>query len=62
MVITPSTNIKLLKCPLTLDNKNQITFPDSTAQYNYFNSLPQIEISDSSYQRKDNAIRYPRTF
>ena len=62
MVITPSTNIKLLKCALTLDNKNQITFPDSTAQYNYFNSLPQIEISDSSYQRKDNVIKYPRTF
>lgn len=59
MAITPDTNIKLLKCPLTLSNKNQLTFASKTLQYNYFNSLPKIEVEDCSYQRKDNIIRYP---
>lgn len=59
MAITPDTNIKLLKCPLTLSNKNQITFANKTAQYNYFNSLPSLEIEECSYQRKDDIIRYP---
>lgn len=62
MVITPNSNIKLLKCPLTLDNKNQLTFTNSTEQFNYFNSLPYLEMSDTSYQRKDNVIRYAGKF
>lgn len=59
MAITPETNIKLLKCPLTLSNKNQINFANKTAQYNYFNSLEKIEIDECSYQRKENIIRFP---
>ena len=59
MAITPDTNIKLLKCPLTLSNKNQLTFASKTTQYNYFNSLPKLEVEECSYQRKDNIIRYP---
>lgn len=59
MAITPETNIKLLKCPLTLSNKNQIKFESSNAQYYYFNSLPKLEIDECSYQRKDNILRYP---
>lgn len=59
MAITPDTNIKLLKCPLNLSNKNQLTFSSKTAQYNYFNGLTKIEIDECSYQRKDNIIRYP---
>lgn len=59
MAITPDTNIKLLKCPLTLSNKNQLTFESKTAQYSYFNSLPKLEVDECSYQRKDNIIRYP---
>lgn len=62
MFVTPNTNIRLLKCPLTLDNKNQITFANKQAQFNYFNSLDYFEMQDSSYHRKDNAIRYNGLF
>lgn len=61
-VITPNTNIKLLKVPLTLDNKNQLTFENKEKQFKYFNSLPFIEMSDSSYHRKDDVIRYDGLF
>lgn len=59
MAITPETNIKLLKVPLSISNKNQLTFSSKTEQYNYFNGLSKIEVDDCSYQRKDNIIRYP---
>lgn len=59
MVITPQTNIKLLKCNLNINNKNQLTFENVQAQYNYFNNLPQIEEDNCTYQRKDNVIRFP---
>ena len=59
MAITPQTNIKLLKVPLEISNKNQLTFANTTAQYNYFNSLPKIEIDECNYQRKDNILYFP---
>lgn len=59
MAITPNTNIFLLKNPLSIDNKNQLTFINKEEQFNFFNSLPKLEISNCSYQRKNNAIRYP---
>ena len=59
MAITPDTNIKILKCDLQLSNKHQLTFQNKTAQYNYFNSLPKIEIDSCYYQRKDNVIKFP---
>ena len=59
MAISPTTNLKLLKCPLTLDNKNQITFTNANVQFEYFNSLPNLEIDNISYQRKDSIIKYP---
>ena len=62
MNITPDTTIRLLKCPLELDNKNQITFATATAQYNYFHGLPYIEVDGSYYQRKDFSIYYPDNF
>ena len=62
MNITPDTNIRLLKCPLQLDNKNQITFSNATSQYNYFSSLPYLEVEASYYQRKDSSIYYPDIF
>lgn len=62
MAVTPNTNVKLLKVPLELDNKNQLTFSSKTAQYNYFNSLSSIDVINCSYQRKDNIIRFPRTY
>lgn len=57
--ITPQTNLKLLKVPIEIDNKNQINFANATVQYNYFNSLNKLEVDDFTYQRKDSVIRYP---
>lgn len=59
MPITPNTNLFILKSPLTLSNKHQITFPNKQKQFEYFYSLPKLEIDASSYQRKNEIIRYP---
>ena len=61
-VIAPQTDIYLLKVPLEINDINQLTFEDSQAQYNYFNSLPKIQAGDYSYQRKDGIIRYGGNF
>lgn len=59
MAVTPSTNIRLLKVPLEIDNRNQLTFSNVTAQYNYFHELPDyLELDDARYLRKDSVIRY----
>ena len=59
MVIIPNSDIILLKSPLKLDNYNQITFNNINDQYNYFYNLPKLSISEATYVRKDNVIRYP---
>lgn len=59
MNIIPDSDIILLKCPLELDNKNQITFSNAEAQFNYFNSLQKITLDSASYVRKDDSIRVP---
>lgn len=63
-VITPNTDIYLLKVPLEINDINQLDFASQTAQYNYFNSLPKfvVEENDYSYQRKDNTIRFNGNF
>lgn len=58
MAISPQTDIRIVKSPLTLSNKHQMTFENLQAQENYFLSLPFIEDSNASYQRKDNVIRF----
>lgn len=58
MAITPSSHLKLLKCEIEIDNKNQLTFANAIAQYNYFNSLNKLEVDNFTYLRKDNVIRY----
>ena len=58
-LIAPSTDIYLLKLPIELDDENQLTFATATAQYNYFSGLSKIALDDGTYQRRDNAIRYP---
>lgn len=60
MIITPNTNIYLLKVPINIDNKNQLTFSNKEDQFNYFSNLPHLNIDEAKYQRKDNVIRYPR--
>lgn len=62
MVVTPNSNIRLVKVPLTINNKNQLTFESKEAQFEYFNSLPFIEMKDTSYHRKDGTIRYDGLF
>ena len=60
MAISPQTNIRILKTPFEIDNRNQLTFSTEEAQNNYFLSLPYIEEDNCTYQRKDNVIRFPR--
>lgn len=62
MNITPDTNIRLLKCPIKLDNKNQITFSNVSSQTSYFLSLPHLEVEGSMYQRRDSSIYYPAIY
>lgn len=58
MAITPNTDIRIIKVPLSIDNKNQITFASKQAQEEYFKSLPFIEMDNCTYQRKDSVIRF----
>ena len=62
-VITPNTDVILLKVPLELDEINQLTFANATAQYNYFYNLPNKLVFDTkfTYQRKDNSIKVEAT-
>lgn len=59
MAIQPQTDLRLLKVPFTIDNKNQLTFSNKNAQTSYFLGLSHLEINNISYQRKDSIIRYP---
>lgn len=59
MAVSPNTDLFLLKCPLEVDNLNQIDFASASAQYNYFSSLPKLEGENFTYQRKDSIIRFP---
>lgn len=61
-VITPQTDVYLLKVPLEINDINQLTFSNKTAQYNYFNSLPKLSVDNFTYQRKDGTIRYGANF
>ena len=57
-VITPNSDVILLKVPIEMDNNNQLTFANATAQYNYFNGLTGKRSFDNyTYLRKDNTIR-----
>lgn len=59
-VITPNSDVILLKVPLEIDENNQLTFANATAQYNYFYGLAGKRAFDKfTYQRKDNTIRVP---
>lgn len=61
-VITPQTDVYLLKVPLEINDFNQLTFSNATAQYNYFNGLPKLSVDNFTYQRKDGTIRYGANF
>lgn len=57
-MIVPSSDIILLKTPFEMDERNQLTFSNASAQFNYFNSLPKLIYDNCTYQRKDGVIRY----
>lgn len=61
-VIAPQTDVYLLKVPLEINDINQLTFANKTAQYNYFNSLPKRSVDNFTYQRKDGTIRFGANF
>ena len=58
MVIVPNSRIRLLKTPIELDERNQLTFSNVNAQTSYFMSLPYLEYDNCTYQRKEGVIRY----
>ena len=60
-IITPKTDVYLLKCPLELNDANQLTFANAAAQAAYFQGLTKIHVSDDdfTYQRKDGVMRVP---
>ena len=59
-VITPESDLIFLKVPLEIDNKNQLTFANTTAQYNYFYNLTGKRTFDKfTYIRKDGVIKVP---
>lgn len=59
MVITPQTDLYLLKVPLEISNDNQLTFTNKQAQLSYFMSLPRLDGDGKfTYQRKDGVIRF----
>ena len=55
--VTPDSTIRLLKCPIKLDDRNQLTFASTTAQLAYFQSLPYLTDANMTYIRKDGVIR-----
>lgn len=57
MLIIPNSKIKLIKNPLKLDSNNEMMFATTTAQYNYFVSLPKLEFDNLTYIRKDGVLR-----
>lgn len=57
LTVTPDSTIRLLKCPIKLDDNNQITFSTLSNQTTYFQSLPYLTDSNLSYIRKDGVIR-----
>lgn len=58
-VIAPNSEIYLIKCPIELDNLNQLSFANATTQHNYFNGLPKLSLTNATFQRKDGTIRWP---
>lgn len=57
-VITPNTNIKLLKVPIGINNANQIKFNNINSQFEYFNNLSNLELTNATYVREDDEIRF----
>ena len=59
MVVTPNTELYLLKVPIEMDDKNQLTFSTTSAQESYFLGCTKIHYENFTYQRKDGVLRIP---
>ena len=57
-VITPDSDIYLLKCPLEMDSKHQISFASASAQQTYFQGLTKLYMDDATYMRKDGRLYF----
>ena len=58
--ITPSSDLRLLRVPIELDEKNQIDFNNVQAQTTYFLAIPNyVEEENFTYIRQDGIIRFP---
>lgn len=60
MVINPDTYVKLVHIDLTPEH--QLTFASLSAQTTFFENLAGLVLQDFTYQRKNNEMRYPRSF
>ena len=59
-VITPDTYVKLVRFDVTPEH--QLTFSSLSSQTTFFDNLTGVVLSDFTYQRKDNIIRYPALY
>ena len=62
MNLSPDTDIKFLHVPLSLDNKNQLTFSNAKAQANYFEDCMKFEYDNVSYLRENGIIRLNKNY
>ena len=59
-VITPNTDVILLKVPLEISDDHQLTFANANAQYTYFSGLTgKLTLDKFTYARKDGVLRVP---
>ena len=61
-VITPDSDIYLLKCPLEIDSQHQLDFTTESAQATYFQSLPKILMDDATYVRRDARLYFEGSY
>ena len=61
-VITPDSEIYLLKCPLEMDSKHQISFATANAQQTYFHGLTKVLMDDATYMRKDGRLYFEGSY
>ncbi len=57
-VISPSSELYVIKCPIEADNNHQLTFSNANSQLAYFRSLPNRHVDNYTFIRKDGVIRF----
>lgn len=62
MLLSPDTEIKFLHVPISLDQKNQLTFDSKNEQAKYFLDNVIYEFDEVSFQRENNVIRLNKNY